>query len=57
MKGQKMKEQMQNALSSLSAMVKAYFPGAMKSALLAYGEELDRLRTEVSELRSKIEGE
>lgn len=47
---------MSTALGSLSAMVKAYFPGAMKSALLAYGEELDRLRAEVSELRSKIEG-
>lgn len=50
-----MRDLMHTALRRLSAMVSASFPGDLKAALLAYGEELDRLRAEVNELRSKIE--
>ncbi len=51
-----MLEKMSQALGKLSAMAKMYLPADARAALLAYGEELDRLRAEVSELRSKIEG-
>jgi hypothetical protein len=44
------------ALSKLSAMVQMYFPGALKQALLDQAEEIDRLRAEVDDLRSKLKG-
>jgi hypothetical protein len=48
---------MLDALDSLSVFLRAQFPRELKSALLEYGTELDRLRAEVNELRSKIEKE
>lgn len=50
-----MEKKMHAALSLLSGMVKAYFPTALRDALLEQGKELDRLRAEVNELRSKME--
>lgn len=52
-----MRELMERALNDMSAMQKLYLPAGVKCALLAYGQELDRLRAEVNELRSKIEKE
>ncbi|QGZ37761.1 hypothetical protein IP92_02929 [Pseudoduganella flava] len=50
-----MMEKMRAALARLSVMVKAYFPDDLRAVLLAYGEEIDRLRAEVDELRSQKE--
>jgi len=49
-----MEDLMHAALAKLSAMVKAYFPADLRAALMEYGKELDRLRAEVDELRSKL---
>ncbi|MTV36271.1 hypothetical protein [Duganella radicis] len=45
---------MKAALGKLSAMAKMYVPADIQSALLEYGAEIDRLRAEVIDLRSKI---
>jgi hypothetical protein len=44
---------MLEALSKLSARVQMYFPAGLKKALLDQAEEIDRLRAQVDELRSK----
>jgi regulator of replication initiation timing len=49
------KKNMFEALTGLSALVRSQFPAALKKALLEQSEELDRLRAEVNNLRSKIE--
>lgn len=48
---------MQAALSKLSLTIQMYFPAALKQALLDQAAEIDRLRAEVNELRSKIQKE
>lgn len=45
---------MQAALSKLSMTVQLYFPTALRQVLLDQAEEIDRLRAEVNQLRSKI---
>lgn len=50
------KEAMLAALSKLSALVAMNFPAALKQALLDQAAEIDRLRAEVNDLRSKIKG-
>jgi hypothetical protein len=50
-----MGEMMRAALAKLPAMVQMYFPKEAKAALVACGEEIDRLRADVDELRSKIQ--
>lgn len=52
-----MHARMLEALAKLSAMVSMYFPAALKQALLDQAAEIDRLRAEVDDLRSKIEKE
>lgn len=52
-----MYEKMRAALGKLSAMAKMYTPADVQAVLLEYGAELDRLRAEVNDLRSKIEKE
>jgi len=50
-----MHARMWEALAKLSAMVSMYFPAALKQVLLDQAEEIDRLRVQVDELRSKID--
>ena len=47
-------ERMSKALQALTGMVKMYFPDDLRAVLLEQSEELDRLRAEVNELRSKL---
>jgi ubiquinone biosynthesis protein UbiJ len=54
-KGEPMfREKMLAALSKLSALVQMNFPAVLKQALLDQAEEIDRLRAENEELRSRI---
>jgi hypothetical protein len=46
---------MRHALGKLSVMAKMYSPVELQAVLVEYGAELDRLRAEVNDLRSKIE--
>lgn len=48
-----MVHRMLEALGKLSLMVKAYFPKELQTVLLELSAEVDRLRDEVDELRSK----
>lgn len=48
------KQRMWEALRALPAMVNMYFPDKLRDVLLAQSSEMDRLRAEVDELRSKI---
>jgi len=50
-----MYERMNAALKKLGVMVKAYFPDDLRAVLLEQSAELDRLRADVNNLRSKIE--
>lgn len=46
---------MSSALAGMPAMFRLNFPNELKFALLEQSAELDRLRAEVIDLRSKIE--
>jgi hypothetical protein len=48
---------MTGAIKDLPMMASAYLPKSLSSALIEMSKELDRLRAEVNELRSKIEKE
>jgi len=48
---------MAQALSKMPMFIRAQFPRELTGVLLDYGTELDRLRAEVNDLRSKIEKE
>lgn len=50
-------EMMKYALEKLSVVAKMYSPPELRAVLMLYGEEIDRLRAELNELRSKIEKE
>lgn len=52
-----MHEMMRKAIATLGTLAKAYVPAAVLNVFLEYGTELDRLRAEVNDLRSKIEKE
>ena len=43
------------ALSKLSAIVQMNFPAALRQALLDQAAEIDRLRADLDDLRSKID--
>lgn len=48
---------MLDALASMSFMIQAQFPKGLRDQLVEHSKELDRLRAELNELRSKIEKE
>ncbi|WP_158567971.1 hypothetical protein [Duganella sp. BJB476] len=50
-----MLKKMLAAMAAMSMVQKAYTPPALKEALLDFGAELDRLRDELTDLRSKME--
>lgn len=50
-----MLEKMRAALTRLSPMVKMYFPDDLREALLTQSAEMDRLRADVNDLRSKLQ--
>lgn len=48
---------MKDALASMPLFVRTQFPDGLRAELIEHSNELDRLRAEVNELRSKIEKE